>query len=49
MKYFIIVIAMMLSGCQAVVINSDNTKEIDAELTKSTVTKKEIKDVEKSK
>ena len=39
---------MVISGCQSVVIQSDNTKEVDLEETKSTVIKKENKDDKKS-
>ena len=47
MRYFIIVIvSMVISGCQLVIINSDDIKELEE--TKSTVIKKEKKDDKES-
>lgn len=53
MRYFIIsIILMVVSGCQLVVINSDNTKEVETQKTEktheTTVIEKEKEDGKKS-
>ena len=53
MKYFIIVLAAIIAaGCQLVVINSDNTKEVETQKTEktheTTVIEKEKEDGKKS-